>query len=124
MKLPMPPIWTDAANALAEVLEAENAALRARDFAAAAVLLPVKRAALARMDVALTIGPKHEIRDAAGRLDLLAQQNRKLLADGIGIQAQVLRIIAGAVRAASAAGYGPGGESAPGVGGYALSAKA
>jgi hypothetical protein len=124
MKLPLPPSWTEAAHALAEVLEAENAALRAADFAAAAVLLPVKRAAIERMDVALLIDPKQEIRDAAGRLDRLAQQNRSLLADGIGIQAQVMRIIASAVRATSAAGYGPTGQTAPGFGGYALSAKA
>jgi hypothetical protein len=124
MKLPLPPSWTEAAHALAEVLEAENAALRAADFAAAAGLLPVKRAAIERMDFALLIDPKHEIRDAAGRLDRLAQQNRSLLADGIGIQAQVLRIIAGAIRATSAAGYGPSGQASQGYGGYTLSAKA
>jgi hypothetical protein len=124
MKLPLPPSWTEAANALAEVLEAENAALRAADFAAAAVLLPVKRAAIERMDFALLINPKHEIRDAAGRLDRLARQNRSLLADGIGIQAQVLGIIAGAIRATSASGYGPSGQTASAFGGYALSAKA
>jgi hypothetical protein len=124
MKLPLPPDWTDAANALAEVLEAENAALGKTDFAAAAGLLPVKRAAIERMEIALPTGPRHEIRDAAGRLDRLAQQNRKLLADGIGTQAQVLRIIAGAIRAASAAGYGPSGQAASGFGGVALSAKA
>lgn len=124
MKLPLAPSWTDAANALAEVLEAENAALCKTDLAAAAMLLPVKRAAIERMDIALTIGPKHEIRDAAGRLDRVARQNRKLLADGIGTQAQVLRIIASAIRSASAAGYGPSGQTASGLGGYALSAKA
>jgi len=76
------------------------------------------------MELAEPVGPKHEIRNAAGRLDRLAEQNRNLLADGIGIQGQVLRIIAGAIRAASAAGYGPGGEPAAGFGGFALSAKA
>jgi len=115
--------WTDVANALAEILKAENAALRAADYAAAARLLPAKRAAIARMEAAEATGPRHEIRDAAGRLDRLAQQNRNLLADGMGIQAQVLRIIAGAIRSASAAGYGPSGLSAPGFGAYALSAK-
>jgi hypothetical protein len=124
MKHVLPPSWADAANALAEVLEAENDALRATDFAAAAVLLPLKRAAIERMELAEPVAPKHEIRNAAGRLDRLAEQNRNLLADGIGIQGQVLRIIASAIRAASAAGYGPSGEAVTGVGGYALSAKA
>lgn len=124
MKLPLAPSWTDAANALADVLEAENAALSETDLAAAAMLLPVKRAAIERMEIALTIGPKHEIQDAAERLDQLARLNRTLLADGIGTQAQVLRIIAGAIHAASAAGYGPSGQAGSGFGGYALSAKA
>jgi hypothetical protein len=124
MNVSLAPSWMDAADALAEILEAENAALRATDFAAAAGLLPGKRAAIARMEGAAATGPRHEIRDAAGRLDRLAQQNRNLLADGIGIQAQVLRIIASAIRTASAAGYGPNGLSASGFGGYALSAKA
>jgi hypothetical protein len=124
MKISKELSWSEVANALAEVLEAENAALQAADFSAAAKLLPVKRAAIERMQCAQAVGPRHEIRDAAGRLDRLAQQNRNLLEDGIGIQAQVLRIIAGAIRAASNAGYGPSGQNASGFGGYTLSAKA
>jgi hypothetical protein len=124
MKPTLPANWTEAANTLAAILEAENAALRATDFAAAADLLAAKQIAIARLELARPSGPKFEIRHVAARLEALTQQNRSLLTDGIGIQAQVLGIIAGAIRAASATGYGPTGLSGAGCGGYALSAKA
>ena len=104
MKPHSPPGWTAAANAVSDILEAENAYLRASDFTAAAGLLPAKRAAIGRMALAPLAGAKQEIRNAAGRLDRLAEQNRSLLAHGIGIQAQVLGVIAGAIRAAASAG--------------------
>jgi hypothetical protein len=116
--------WTDSAHALADILEAENDALLATDFTTAASLLPAKRIALERIEFSLPSGPKPEIRRATTRLDHLAAQNRTLLQHGIGIQSQVLAIIASATRAATASAYGPAGKTHPTNRPYALSAKA
>jgi hypothetical protein len=124
MKSHTQPKWIDAANALADLLEAENNALLATDFAAATSLLPAKRAALEHIEFSLPSGSKQENRQAASRLDQLAAQNRTLLARGIGIQAQVLGIIANATRAATASGYNPKGNTSHNNAYFALSAKA
>jgi len=119
-----PSNWTAAANVLALVLEAENEKLRAADFTAATALLPAKRAAIEALD-SLTPGePKQRLSETLRRLDLLAEENRDLLRRSIAIQSQLLGIIAGAARAASAFGYGNKGRSALRGGAFTLSARA
>lgn len=124
MNLPAPQRWTEAADALAHILQAENEALRGNDFAAAAALLPAKRSAIQAIDSLTPEGPKQALYETLVRLGSLAAENRQLLNRGIGIQSQVLGIIAGAARAASAFGYGSSGKSAMRGGAFTLSARA
>ena len=123
MKKPSPNLAA-AASTLAAILQAENDALRAIDFAAALVLLPAKHAAIQAIENATPNGPPGELHETLCRLDLLAAENRRLLARSIGIQSRVLGIIAGAARSASSFGYGSSGKSAIRAGAFTLSAKA
>jgi hypothetical protein len=113
-----------AADALAAILQAENTALRKIDFAAAATLLPAKRAALQAIEACKPDGPKQAVSETIHRLDRLAAENRQLLDSSIATQSQVLGIIAGAARAAFAFGYGSSGKSASRSGALTFSAKA
>ena len=124
MKTLAPSNWTAAADAVASILQAENAALSATDFAAAAALLPAKRAAIAAFESCEPSGPKQGLRDTLHRLDSLAAENRALLARGISVQSQVIGIIAGAARLVSSFGYASSGKSAIRSGAFTLSAKA
>jgi hypothetical protein len=119
-----PSNWKAAADALAGILQAENQALRATDFAAAAAFLPAKRAAIETIDSLKPAGPKQGISETIRRLEVLAAENRDLLNRSISIQSQLLGIIAGAARAASAFGYGNSGKSALRGGAFTLSARA
>lgn len=124
MTRPADTSWAFAADRLAAILEAENAALEAHDFPAAAALLAQKQAAIAAIAPPPPGIAEPALREAAARLDRLAAKNRGLLNRSLSIQSQVLGIIAGAARAASVQGYGSSGKSAIRGGAFTLSAKA
>jgi hypothetical protein len=116
--------WTQAANALAGILEAENTALRASDFTTAIALLPAKRAAIQTIESLAPPGPRQALSALVGNLDRLAAENRDLLSRSITIQSQLLGIIAKATRTAFAFGYGSSGRSSSRHGAFTLSSKA
>ena len=124
MNLPGRTAWMQAADALAAILQAENAALREVDFAAAAALLPAKRAALQAIEACKPNGPKQALSETIHRLDRLATENRQLLNRSIATQSQVIGIIASAARTAFTFGYGSSGRSASRGGALSFSAKA
>lgn len=102
---------TDAAEALAAVLTAENTALAALDLPRAASLVPAKRAATdsflaaqARLAAAgrRDNAPHAALGALAPRLRDLAAENRHLLDRAMATQRRVLDIIAQAVPRASA----------------------
>ena len=97
----------EPASALAGILEAENAALRALDFPTATALLADKQRALAAMTGAPP--PPHA---ALRRVQLAAAENRALLERAIAVQARVVGIVTRAARPKprfySARGYATG----------------
>ena len=112
---------------LAEVLQAENAALRAMDLARAAALLVQKQAALAAFNATQTGGQAGpDLRQAAAQLRAAADENRRLLERAISVQTRVLGIIAQAARAANPApNYGRSGAyAARPAAAWAFSARA
>jgi hypothetical protein len=96
----------DAANALAQVLECENAALSRLDFTAAVTLGQAKEAALSDMTKACSALPppgRSPLPPALGRhMRRLVMENRRLLQRAITVQTRVVGIIvrAGAPSAA------------------------
>lgn len=106
---------TIAAELLADTLEAENAALAALDFPAAALLLEDKRRAT-RSLLAAQPGDAAHRRDAERalqRLCHLAEQNRTLLERAITAQGRVIDIVAqAAAQAVAAPRYGAHGAIA------------
>ena len=121
-----------AAARLAEVLTAENAALRALDAPAAAALLEDKLAAARNLAQAAAAGrpAAQQTPEAAGlalRLRDLAEENRRLLERAIQVQSRVLDMVARAARqgaAQSAGRYGASGAAAPDRGAMALFVRA
>ena len=119
----------DATNMLAEMLTAENAALRALDLPAVAALLARKLQAAEKFVQAHgtpSAVATPALRIAALRLAEEAQQNRRLLERALTVQTRVLGLITGAVRTA-----GPdspylrsGAYAARPLTGWALSARA
>ena len=104
----MKPDMIAAAEALAETLERENAALAAMDLAGAAALYPRKDAAAAAfaaaqkrlgdtMASALDAEQQRLARHLAERLRALADENRQLLERAIQVQGHVVGTIARAV---------------------------
>ncbi len=116
--------WTQAATALAGILEAENIALRAVDFNAAIALLPAKRAAIQTIESIPPDGPRQALSALVGKLDRLAAENRDLLSRSIMVQSRLLGIIGKAARAAFVFGYGSNGRSSSRHGAFTLSSKA
>ena len=120
-----------AAERLADVLAAENAALSALDLPGATALLPAKERAAAGLTRALAgfrpspeDGPAREI---AARLDGLARENRRLLERALRAQEQVIAALARAARQAGAQEaprYGRLGSLASAGAGRALSSRA
>lgn len=107
-----------AAEALAETLAEENAALATLDLGAAAALLERKRAAaeaLARAQAEPPAPPDAAERALATRLRALAEENRRLLERGLRVQARVLALVARAVPPPAAPRYGRQGAPAPGA---------
>ena len=106
---------TRAALGLAEVLQAENTALKALDFAAAGRLLTAKEAATAALTAAqaATLFAPPGLRAIALQLNVLADENRLLLERAIAVQRRVLGAVARAAQTASPEPYyGPGGARA------------
>jgi hypothetical protein len=97
-----------AGTVLAEVLEAENAALATLDLPRAARLLEDKQRALAGLTGAAPAPPVANA--AAGRLahrlQALALENKRLLERAIAAQGRVMSVVARAATPAVPAGYG------------------
>jgi hypothetical protein len=104
----MKPEMITAAEALADTLERENAALAAMDLAGAAALYPSKDAATTTfvaaqqrlgdtMASALDAEQQRLARHLTDRLRALAEENRRLLEQAIQVQGHVVGTIARAV---------------------------
>lgn len=120
-----------AARRLADLLEAENAALLALDVPGATALLAAKERAAAGLTHALAharpLPDDDPARAAAARLDGLAGENRRLLERALQVQEQVIATLARAAQRAGAQEaprYGRQGALAPGAGGQAFSSRA
>ncbi len=86
----------EAATVLAEVLEAENAALKRLDFSAAGALVSAKEAAMRRFAAdraGATPDADPVIADVGRRLNGLAAENRTLLERAITVQTRIVGII-------------------------------
>jgi hypothetical protein len=81
-----------AAEALAEVLARENAALAKMDFRAAGALGPAKAVAVAGF-IAAAKGSRRLEREQGTRLDTLAQANRMLLERAMAAQQAVVAAV-------------------------------
>lgn len=119
-----------AAGRLADVLDAENAALLALDLPGATALLPAKERAAAALTHALAharpLPGDGPARDAAARLDEAARENRRLLERALRVQEQVIGTLARAVQQAGAREaprYGRQGSPASTGGGRAFSSR-
>jgi hypothetical protein len=103
---------TVAATSLADILLAENTALRAMDFAAAGRLLSAKQSVTADLTAAQasSLYAPPGMRALALRVTELAEENRQLLERAIAVQRRVLGTVARAVRtSAPEQQYGPAG---------------
>jgi hypothetical protein len=125
----MPGRLITAIRRLADILDLENAALRAMDLRRAAGLLAEKTAALDDLNLACELPsvPAHPaLTSIAGRLRGLMLENRRLLERAIVAQQRVIGIV---VRAAAATGraepsYGVRGRMTRTTGPMALSTRA
>ncbi len=100
------------ADALATILQAENAALAALDLTRAAALLPQKQRAAEAFATARPPTNQPQAIAIGRRLGPLIEENRRLLERGIAVQARVMKVIARAAArapAAKAAGYSAAG---------------
>ncbi|WP_428376603.1 hypothetical protein [Lichenicoccus sp.] len=93
----------DASSLLLDVLDAENAALRRLDLAAAVALVAAKQAALARFEAARPrTPPPHGSEPALGaaaiRLQAALAENRKLLERAMTVQGRIMALLARAAR--------------------------
>jgi hypothetical protein len=113
---------------LGEILELENAALTAMDLRRVTALLPMKAAVMADLGEAgeRTSKQTPEMLAAAGRIDRLARDNRRLLERAIVAQQRVIGIMVGAAQAARSRepAYGASGSLATTSGPLALSTRA
>ncbi len=130
----------DAAEQLVDALAAENVALDAMDFPAAAALLDRKAAAAAaftaaqlaagaagKAGAATTPALLERAQELGRALEALAGANRTLLERAMTVQGRVIGIVAGAARQATPMpGYGMGGRPVPAgrAAAYALVARA
>jgi hypothetical protein len=125
----MPGVLITAVRRLADILDLENAALKAMDLRRAAGLLGEKTSALADFNLACVLPsvPTHPaLTSTAGRLQGLMLENRRLLERAIVAQQRVIGIV---VRAAAATGraepsYGARGRMTRATGPMALSTRA
>lgn len=108
----------DAVERASQVLGQENAALHALDFHVVGTLIVEKRLAIEALQSLDAAGAKHlpspkgpELRAAALRLQILAQDNKRLLERAITVQTRIMGVIARAVRVTQAPpGYGGHGQ--------------
>jgi hypothetical protein len=124
----MMPTPLETMRRLGEILELENAALAAMDLGRVTALLPMKAAATANLREAgeRSSKPTPETLAAAGRIDRLARDNRRLLERAIVAQQRVIGIMVGAAQATRARepAYGASGSLATATGPLALSTRA
>jgi len=114
-----------ATERLANVLDRENAALRAMDLRRATALLPEKAAAIADMEQAAPGLPHPSLAAAARRLNSVTLENRCLLERAIAAQRRVIGIVVRAAAATSVGpSYAPSGRRAQLNGPMALSTRA
>jgi len=101
----MPGPMIMAARRLGEVLERENAALKAMDIRRATALLPEKSAAIADLTASGEASGKensaHDLTALARKLENLAAENRRLLERAIVVQQRVIGIVARATASAA-----------------------
>lgn len=97
-----------AGTLLAEMLEAENAALAALDLPRAAGMLGDKQRAIANLAAVQTPPASRDAAQGmARRLETLAAENKRLLERAIAAQGRVIEVIARAAASSLApAGYG------------------
>lgn len=114
----------EAGRALAETLEAENAALTALELPRAGAMLARKERALADLAAARANATSQDAAARmARRLQGLALENKRLLERAIAAQGRVIEVVArAAVPAAVSTGYGATSGRCPPA--FALSAKA
>lgn len=132
----MSAVWLAAAEAVAVVLEAENAALAAMDLGRAAGLAADKMRAVdgfvaARKELDAGALRDRRVREVARRLEGLTTENRTWLERGLAAQGEVIGIVVAAARRlrreteTGAARYTARGMNARAVGtALALSAQA
>ena len=99
----MTPELIEAAINLADLLEAENAALTALDLPRAAGMLAAKTAAMTSFEAARQRAQASPVaqkvaRDVTEKLGVAAEDNRRLLERAITVQGRVLETIARAAR--------------------------
>ncbi len=106
-----------AVRRLARVLEAENTALTAMDFAGAGALLAPKHAAADALAAAMRAASSGEATpQSLQELGILADENRRLLNRAMRVQKRVLDLVARAARTSQPVSrYGAGGKSATGI---------
>lgn len=92
----------DCAAELIEILQAENAALRAGDAVGAAALLARKQAAAATFAAAHRRGRAPPPHGVVRQLNDLADENKALLERAIAVQGRVIETLARAIPAALA----------------------
>lgn len=105
---------TEAVQHLSRLLEEENAALEAMDFARAGALLASKHAAADALAAAWRAAPPDEEQQPAlAQLGTLAETNRRLLNRALRVQRRVLDLVARAARSSASDGrYGAAGRPA------------
>ncbi len=101
------------AEALSDILAAENAALAALDMKAATALLPAKHAATAALAAAQRLSLPAPPHAAATRLRSLALENKRLLERAMTVQDRLLACIARAMPRALPQGGGYGARGGP-----------
>jgi hypothetical protein len=115
----------DAVEALANVLERENAALQQLDLPTAVALVPEKETAIQRLSRESAGPPVPEQSGIAERLIRLTRENHALLERAIKVQARVIEIVARSYKAPpELRTYGPNGApSASRASGVAFSSR-
>lgn len=109
-----PPSLATAVEALALLLEEENAHLMATQYPLAAALLDRKKACLAALTTAQACSSEFRtsnseavtVRTQLTRLDEAASRNKRLLERAILVQGQVVATLARAIPPPTASGYG------------------
>ena len=123
--------FLDAAAALADLLERENAALRVHDFAATANLAEAKRKLSNRITAQNdTVMPQQQAAlsgayaNLRARLEKALVENKQLLEAAMNIQTQVIRIVLQAIEAPAVPNYQENGAQVASISPVALTLQA